>query len=172
MPVSCKGQPSAFSNAIPPFSNQTSPTPFVKQSTGHTHTGHTDRENTPDTGTHTRTTRKQKPTNTSHKHLTTLEGGATTVRATSHARVGGRAEVSMRGRVEVRRGLGRARVRRAPAGPLRSIQLEASRGHEGDATPATLLSDSSTAPCLQPNPTAAPSLNPTGFTLTQGVAAL
>jgi len=25
--------------------------------TGHTHTGHTDRENTPDTGTHTRTTR-------------------------------------------------------------------------------------------------------------------
>ena len=29
----------------------------VKQSTGHTHTGHTDRENTPDTGTHTRTTR-------------------------------------------------------------------------------------------------------------------
>jgi len=29
----------------------------VKQSTGHTHTGHTDRENTPDTGPHTRTTR-------------------------------------------------------------------------------------------------------------------
>jgi len=49
------------------------------------------------------------------------------VRATSHARVGARAEVSMRGRVEVRRGLGRARVRRAPAGPLSSIQLEASR---------------------------------------------
>jgi len=63
---------------------------------------------------------------TSHKHLTMLEGGATTVRATSHARVGGRAEVevSMRGRVGVRRGLGRARVRRAPAGPLRSIQLD------------------------------------------------
>ena len=39
---------------------------FVKQSTGHTHTGHTDRENTPNTGTHTRTTRPQ--TNTSHKH--------------------------------------------------------------------------------------------------------
>ena len=77
----------------------------------HTHTGHTDRENTPDTGTHTRTTRKkEKKTNTSHKHLTTLEGGATTVRATSHARVGDRAEVSMRGRVEVRRGLGSARV--------------------------------------------------------------
>ena len=29
----------------------------MKQSTGHTHTGHTDRENTPDTGTRTRTTR-------------------------------------------------------------------------------------------------------------------
>jgi len=41
------------------------------------------------------------------------------VRATSHVRVGGRAEVSVRGRVEVRRGQGRARVRRAPAGPLR-----------------------------------------------------
>jgi len=27
----------------------------VKQTTGHTHTGHTDRVNTPDTGTHTRT---------------------------------------------------------------------------------------------------------------------
>jgi len=35
--------------------------------------------------------------NTSYKHLTTLEGGATTVRATSHARVGGRAEVSALG---------------------------------------------------------------------------
>jgi len=30
---------------------------LVKQSTGHTHTGHADREDTPDTGTHTRTTR-------------------------------------------------------------------------------------------------------------------
>ena len=70
----------------------------VKRSTGHTHTGHTDGENTPDTGTHTRTTRRNPQRNTSHKHLTTLEGGATTVRATSHARLGGRAEVSMRGR--------------------------------------------------------------------------
>ena len=59
-------------------------------------------------------------TSTPHKHLTTLEGGATAVRATSHARVGGRAEISVGGRDEVRRGLGRARVRRAPAGPLRS----------------------------------------------------
>jgi len=33
----------------------------VKQSTGHTHTGHTDRENTPDTGTHlTRTQSEQR----------------------------------------------------------------------------------------------------------------
>jgi len=29
--------------------------PYVKQSTGHTYTGHTDRENTPDTGTNTTT---------------------------------------------------------------------------------------------------------------------
>jgi len=56
--------------------------------------------------------------------------------ATSHARVGGRAEVIVDGRIEVLRGLGRARVRPAPAGPLRSSQLEASRGHAGDATPA------------------------------------
>ena len=40
------------------------------------------------------------------------------MRATSHARVGGGAEVSVGDRVEVRRGLGRARVRLAPAGPL------------------------------------------------------
>jgi len=57
------------------------------------------------------------------------------VRATSHARVDGRAEVSVRGRVEFRCVLERVRVRRTPAGPLRSIQLEASRGHAGDATP-------------------------------------
>ena len=57
------------------------------------------------------------------------------MRATSHARVDGRAEVSVRGRVEFRCVLERVRVRRTPAGPLRSIQLEASRGHAGDATP-------------------------------------
>ena len=91
--------------------------------------------NTPDTDTHTHTTRTTPQTNTSHTHLTTLEGGATTVRATSHAWVGGLAEVSMRGRVEVRRGLGRARVRRASAGPLCSIQLEASHGHAVRANP-------------------------------------
>jgi len=51
------------------------------------------------------------------------------VRITSHIRVGGHAEVSVGGRVEVRRALGRARVRRAPAGPLRTRQLEASRSH-------------------------------------------
>ena len=61
---------------------------------------HTPTERTPPTPAHTRA-RQDPQTNTSHKHLTTLNGGATTVRATSHARVGGRAEVSMRGRVEV-----------------------------------------------------------------------
>jgi len=85
-------------------------------SRSHTHTP--TENNTPDTDTHTHD-KKNTPnpqTNTPHKHVTTLEGGTTTVRATSHARVGGRAEVSVGGRVEVRRGLGRARVRRAPAG--------------------------------------------------------
>ena len=74
----------------------------VKRSTGHTHRQRT----TPPT--HTRTRQEQHPTPPNehpHKHFTTLEGGATTVRATSHARVGGRAEVSVGGRVEVRRGL-------------------------------------------------------------------
>jgi len=42
-------------------------------------------------------TKTTPQTNTSHKHLTTLEGAATTVRATSHARVGGCAEVSGKG---------------------------------------------------------------------------
>jgi len=61
----------------------------VKLSTGHTHT-HTPTEyNTPNTDTHTHTHTHDKnntpnpQTNTSHKHLTSLEGGATTVRATS-----------------------------------------------------------------------------------------
>ena len=75
----------------------------VKRSTGHTHT-HLQRTTLP-TPTHTHTHDKNNSptpqTNTSHKHLTTLEGGATTVRATYHARVGGRAEVSVGGRVEV-----------------------------------------------------------------------
>ena len=44
------------------------------------------------------------------------------MRTTSHTRVGGRAEVSVGGRVEVRRALGRARVRRAE-----SINLECVR---------------------------------------------
>ena len=89
----------------------------VKRSTGHAHTHthiHRQRNNTPDTDTHTHTMRTTPQTNTSHKHFM-LEGGETTVRATSHARVGGRAEVSVRGSVEVRRGLGRARIRHAPA---------------------------------------------------------
>jgi len=74
----------------------------LKRLTGHTHT-QTDREQPP-RHRHTHTTRATPQTNTSHKHLTT-------VRTTSHARVGGRAEVSVGGRVEVRRGLRRARVR-------------------------------------------------------------
>ena len=51
----------------------------VKRSTGHTHT---DRETTPDTDTHTHDTNNtlNPKTNTPHKYLTTLEGGATTVR--------------------------------------------------------------------------------------------
>jgi len=56
----------------------------VKISTGHAHTP--TENHTPDTDTHTHTTRTTPQTNTSHKHSTTLEGGATTVRATSHAR--------------------------------------------------------------------------------------
>ena len=49
------------------------------------------------------------------------------MRTTTHARVGGRAEVSVGGWVQVRRAPGRARVRRATAGLQRTRQLEASR---------------------------------------------
>ena len=67
---------------------QRAPAGCKKINRSHTHTP---TENiTPDTDTHTHTTRTTPQTNASHKHLTTLEGGATTVRATSHARVGGR----------------------------------------------------------------------------------
>jgi len=71
----------------------------------HTHTP--TENNTPETETHAydKYNTPNPQTNTSHKHFAKLEGGATTVRASSHARVGGRAEVSVRGRVEVRRGL-------------------------------------------------------------------
>ena len=71
-----------------PFKAEKKIQPRVKRSTGHTHT-HTDREQHPDTDTHThtRTTRTTPQTNTPHKHLTTLEGGATTVRATFQSRV-------------------------------------------------------------------------------------
>jgi len=56
------------------------------QQVTHTHT-HTDREQHPPTPTHThdKNNTPNPQTNTPHKHLTTLEGGATTVRATSHA---------------------------------------------------------------------------------------
>ena len=60
----------------------------VKRSTGRTHT-HTNREQHP-RHRHTHTHDKNHPpnpqTDTPHKHLTMLKGGATTVRATSHAR--------------------------------------------------------------------------------------
>ena len=92
---------------------------IVKQNTGHTH-------NTHNTGTTT-------PPNTRTKHTTEPLSNDRRLRddggATSRARVGGRAEVSMGSRVEVRRALARARVRRAPAGPSCPCQLEASRGH-------------------------------------------
>jgi len=78
----------------------------LKRSTGPTPT-HTDRKQHPrHTHTHDKNNPPNPPMNTPHKHLITLEGGTTTVRATSHARVGGRAEVNVGGRVEVRRGLG------------------------------------------------------------------
>jgi len=54
----------------------------------HTHT-HTDREQHPrhrHRHAHDKNNTPNPQTNTSHKHLTTLEVGATTVRATSHAR--------------------------------------------------------------------------------------
>ena len=54
----------------------------------HTHT-HRQRTKSPTpTHTHGKNNTPNPQTNTPHKHLTTLEGGATTVRATSHARVG------------------------------------------------------------------------------------
>jgi len=50
----------------------------------HTHTH--GENNTPDTHTHDQNNTPNPQTNTPHKHLTTLEGGATTVRATSMVR--------------------------------------------------------------------------------------
>ena len=63
---------------------------------------HTDREQHPrhrHTHTHDTNNTPNPQTNTPHKHLTTLEGGAMAASATSHAGVGGRAEVSVGGRV-------------------------------------------------------------------------
>jgi len=56
------------------------------QQVKHTHTP--TENNTPDTDTHThdKNNTPNPQTNTSHTHFTTLEGGATTVRVTSHAR--------------------------------------------------------------------------------------
>jgi len=58
---------------------------------------------------HTQTHDKNNTTNDHTKehppHLTTIKGGEATVRTTSHARVGARAEVSVGGGVEVQRAL-------------------------------------------------------------------
>ena len=78
---------------------------FTKHRSHAQHTTHTTQE-PPHHRTHEQNTRPN--------HLAAIGGCATTVRATSHARVGGCAEVSMGSRVEVRRALARARVRRAP----------------------------------------------------------
>jgi len=48
----------------------------------------------------TRTPPQTTTRRTTPPHLTTIEGGAATVRTTSHTRVGGRAEVSLRLRVK------------------------------------------------------------------------
>ena len=61
-------------------------TPVKKINRSHTHTHTPTENNTPDTDTHAhdKNNTPNPQTNTYHKHLTTLEGGATTVRATSH----------------------------------------------------------------------------------------
>jgi len=50
---------------------------YKYQQVTHTHTP--TENNTPDTDTHTHTTRTNPQTNITHKHLTTLEGGATAI---------------------------------------------------------------------------------------------
>jgi len=64
--------------------------PACKRSTRDTHTP--TENNTPDTDTDTHTTRTTLQTNTSHKHLTTLEGGATTVRVNTRENTSARAD--------------------------------------------------------------------------------
>ena len=106
--ISCKGQGIApFTPALQQPARHPRGTWYlaigarqVKRLTGHTHSP--TENNTPNTHTHDKNNTPNPQTNTPHKHLT-LEGGATTVRATSHARVGGCAKVSVGGRVEVRR---------------------------------------------------------------------
>jgi len=60
----------------------------VTRETGHTH--NTTTRTTPHTNNHT-----NEAPNPPTAHSTTLKGGATTVRTTTHARVGGRAEVGV-----------------------------------------------------------------------------
>jgi len=67
----------------------------VRRETGHKHK-HTTRR-TPQT--HDKNNTKNDHTKEHPPHLITIEGGAATVRTTSHTRVGGRAEVSVGGSV-------------------------------------------------------------------------
>jgi len=98
--------------------------PVVNRSSGHTHK-HTDREQHP-LHTHDNNNTPTPQTNTPHKHLTTLEGGATTVRATTHATYAYRRE-GVRGIPE-----GRGAQGRIPTVPrlLSSQQGEDSRSGE------------------------------------------
>jgi len=78
-----------------PFPHVSSPCKNINRSHTYTHTPTEDNTPDTDTDTHDKNNTPNPQTNTSHKHLTMLEGGATTVRATSYARVGGRAKVSV-----------------------------------------------------------------------------
>jgi len=94
---------------------------YFKQHTGHTHNTRTT------TQPNTRTKHTTKPLSSD---LRLRDDGACHLPRRVNP-LGGRAEISMGSRVDVRRALARARVRRAAAGPLRPCQLEASRGHAG-----------------------------------------
>jgi len=94
------GRGGAYSRGCPSEGSLSSRRPVarkINRSHTHTHT-HTHREQHP---RHKHTRQEQHPTPPNKQPPQTLnnaQGGATRVRATSHARVGGRAEVSMGGR--------------------------------------------------------------------------
>jgi len=64
-----------------------------------TYGGEVSKRNKSYTQTHNKNNTRNDHTKNHPPHLTTIEGGAATVRTTTHARVGGRAEVSVGGRV-------------------------------------------------------------------------